>query len=82
MSGRKYMPIFWGDYLADTLDLTLEEHGAYCLLIAYYWQSGGPLEYESFNKFANKMQKIWKLSRFKSHRVWEKLSPYFEIRDG
>lgn len=38
---RAWMPIYWGDYLRDTRDLTTLQHGAYLLLIAHYWQHDG-----------------------------------------
>lgn len=38
---RPWMPMYWGDYLRDTKHLSLEEHGAYLLLIAHYWTHGG-----------------------------------------
>lgn len=39
-----YLPMFVDDYLADTWELTVPEHGAYCLLIYHYWRSEGPIE--------------------------------------
>jgi uncharacterized protein YdaU (DUF1376 family) len=35
-----YMPFFVGDYLTGTRHLTIEQHGAYFLLILEYWTKG------------------------------------------
>lgn len=43
MSQTPYFPFYAGDYLSDTLLLTLEEHGAYMKLLLVSWNNGEPL---------------------------------------
>jgi len=37
------MPMYWGDYVRDTLHLSTFQHGCYMLLIAAYWMRGKAL---------------------------------------
>lgn len=44
MNSRPFMKLFWDDYLRDTEDeLTLEQHGAYLLLLGWMWRRGGAI---------------------------------------
>ena len=43
MSKLPSMPFFVDAYLADTTHLTLEEHGAYLLLLMSMWRRGGSI---------------------------------------
>lgn len=67
MSNRpdSFMPFYVGDYLRDTLALTRDQHGAYCLLLMAYWGNGGPLpnDDEALGSIAKATPAEWKKLR-------------------
>jgi uncharacterized protein YdaU (DUF1376 family) len=71
-----WIPIYIGDYLADTGRLTTEQHGAYLLLIFDYWRSGPPPDDDA------QLAKITGLTL----RDWRKNRPvlarFFQIMEG
>lgn len=71
-----WMPLYVADYQSDTSRLTLEQHGAYLLLIMDYWRNGPPPDDD------NVLARILGVER----RAWLKLRPtvsrFFRIEDG
>jgi uncharacterized protein YdaU (DUF1376 family) len=72
-----WMPLYIGDYLADTMHLEAREHGAYLLLLMHYWRTG-PLE--------NDPRGLAVIARV-DRRVWASdtgpiVMRFFEVRDG
>jgi len=66
------MQLYVADYLADTIHLDTDEHGAYLLLIMNYWQTGKPIP-------VNRLQAITKLSNDRWTTVEHTLSEYFNV---
>lgn len=72
-----WMPLYVGEYLADTTNLNTEQHGAYCLMLMAAWKKGGTLPDDD-----QQLAAITKLSvgRWKSHRSI--LVDFFSEVDG
>jgi uncharacterized protein YdaU (DUF1376 family) len=72
-----WMPLFWGDFLANTMHLSAQEAGAYLFLIAHAWEHEGEIPTESVRlaRIAHVRQDQWK-------RVWPALEEFFEITRG
>jgi len=71
---KAWMPMYWGDYLADTGHLTMAQHGAYLLLIAHYWQHGGlPTDTRRLQRIAKCPNNYWK-------KTWEEIQPFFSLQ--
>jgi uncharacterized protein YdaU (DUF1376 family) len=73
MSEKTWMPLFIGDYLADTQHLSAEEHGAYILIIMHYWRNGGAIKNDK-----NLIKNIAKISQKKLQNVLA----FFEEKNG
>jgi len=69
------MPIFWGDFLANTLHLSAQELGAYLLLIAHAWENSGTIRGITIARLG----RIAKVAPQHWPRVWKTLEPFFEL---
>lgn len=59
MAALPYMQLYIADYLADTMHLSAEEHGAYLLLMFNYWQTGKPIPKNRLAKIACLTNERW-----------------------
>ncbi|HEY4202615.1 MAG TPA: DUF1376 domain-containing protein [Devosiaceae bacterium] len=72
-----YLPFYVGDYLRDTGFLTLEQHGAYLMLLMRLWAAGGSLPGDE-----DKLARLAGVSLRKWRPLWAELHDFFEHRDG
>ena len=59
MAALPYMQLYLADYLADTMHLSAEEHGAYLLLMFNYWQTGKRIPKNRLAKIARLTNERW-----------------------
>jgi len=71
------MPLYVGDYLADTTHLSCTEQGAYMLLLMCMWRSGGSLPDDDA-----KLAKITRCTRVQWDRMRPTLIEFFDVEDG
>jgi len=70
------MPVYIGDYLADTMHLSTEQHGAYLLLLFHLWRRGILQDDDAvLAQITGLPISAWTISR-------TVLAEFFEIRDG
>jgi uncharacterized protein YdaU (DUF1376 family) len=67
----KFMPMFWGDFFANTLHLSAQEVGAYVLLIAHAWEHDGKIPLDGAQRIARVDNRHWR-------KVWARLEGFFE----
>lgn len=72
---KVWMPLYIGDYLADTAHLDAAEHGAYLLLMMHYWRNG-PLP-----KVHKQLQQIAHLNGRGSLQILRTVLTFFEERE-
>ncbi|QLL11725.1 YdaU family protein [Pseudomonas chlororaphis] len=75
MAALPYMQLYVADYLADTMHLNTEEHGAYLLLIFNYWQTGKPIPVSRLARIARLSDERWTV-------VERSLNEFFNERSG
>lgn len=71
-----WMPLYIGDYLADTSRLSTEQHGAYLLILMDYWRNGPPLDDDE------ELASITKLPMTQWRKHAAKLRSFFAAVDG
>ena len=58
-----WIPLYCGDFLANTLHLTAAEVGAYFLLIAHAWENDGWIPYDRAQRIARMDNRHWAKAR-------------------
>lgn len=77
MTSTPFMQLYPADYIAKTMDLTTEQHGAYLLILMTMWQHDAKLPADP-----QKLARIARLSPAKFRPVWEEISRFFVETDG
>lgn len=69
---------YWRDYIANTGHLSLQEHGAYLLLMAHYYMTGNPIPAN-----AEQLHRICRCTTdAERHAVDSVLAQFFILQDG
>lgn len=73
----EWMPLYIGDYLGDTMELDGPQHGAYLLLLMYYWRNGPlPLDDAKLAQIGRTDIRAWRKT------VGPVVRAFFHERDG
>lgn len=74
MSATPFMQLYVGDYLADTLHLTTEQHGAYLLLLMTMWRADARLPNDPA-----KLARIARVSAKRWPNIWAEIEEFFIV---
>lgn len=74
MSATPFMQLYVGDYLADTIDLTTEQHGAYLLLLITMWRNDASLPNDP-----KKLARIARVHPPRWSKVWGAIEHFFDV---
>lgn len=74
MSTAPFMQLYPADYLADTMDLSAEQHGAYLLILMTMWQHDAKLPNDLI-----KLARIARMTPAKFKAVWAEISRFFLV---
>lgn len=77
MTAPPYMPLYVGDYLADTTHLEGVASGAYLHLLMAMWRAGGRLPFND-----DKLRRLTKLTPAQWERVRDTVMEFFTRRGG
>lgn len=79
MSNRPdaFMPLWIGDYLKDTAHLTVDQHGAYLLLLMAYWCRGSALPADD-----QYLARVARVTPQKWRSIRQTIAAFFDERDG
>jgi len=78
MSQAPYMPVFTDALLGDTLHLSAEEFGAYCLILFSTWQNNG----QALPDDNTELARVCRVSRQKWVMLRPKLTRHFDLSSG
>jgi len=84
-SADAWMPLWIGDYLADTMHLTAAQHGAYLLLLMAHWRrrDGLPNDPDFLRQTARCTEAEWNENPSKGGlSIAQAMLAFFEVKDG